>query len=240
MSRGAGAARRPRVLVVDNYDSFTWNLVGPLRAWGCEVLVVRNDVAPVDDLLAWGPDRVLLSPGPNRPEEAGVCVDLVQAAAARALPLLGVCLGHQALAVAFGGAVVRARRPRHGLPSPVAHDGRGLLRGLPSPFAAGRYHSLVVRRRGLPRSLEETARALDDGALMGLRHRRLPLEGVQFHPESHLSPHGLALLARFAGVGPSDARGLVLSDRPQGGRPAPDRARSGGQGWSLARARRRA
>ena len=147
-------------------------------------MVVRNDAVTVDEALALRPDRIVLSPGPNRPEEAGVCVDLVRAAAARGLPLVGVCLGHQAIGVAFGAPCVRARRPRHGQTSPVRHDGLGLLRGVPSPFAAARYHSLVVSRR-LPAALVATAWA-DDGTLLGVRHRTLPIEGVQLHPQSYL------------------------------------------------------
>jgi len=192
-----------RVLVVDNYDSFTFNLVSPLRAWGAEVVVVRNDAVTVDEALALRPARIVLSPGPNRPEEAGVCVDLVRAAAARGLPLVGVCLGHQAIGVAFGAPCVRARRPRHGQTSPVRHDGLGLLRGVPSPFAAARYHSLVVSRC-LPAALVATAWA-DDGTLMGVRHRTLPIEGVQFHPESYLSGKaGLRILKNILRLRPAE------------------------------------
>ncbi len=185
-----------RVLVVDNYDSFTMNLVQPLRAWGCEVLVRRNDEVDVAGALALAPERIVLSPGPNRPEQSGVCCALIPAAGAAGVPLLGVCLGLQALAVAFGGRVVRARRPLHGRATPIRHDGTGVLRGLPSPLLAARYHSLVVSRRRLPRDLVPTAWS-EEGELMGLRHRTLPLEGVQFHPESYLTAEGDALLRNF-------------------------------------------
>ncbi len=184
------------LLVVDNYDSFTHNLVQPLLAWGLDVRVVRNDALTVDEALALRPSRVLLSPGPNRPEDAGVCVALVRAAAARGLPLLGVCLGHQAIGVAFGARCVRARRPLHGRTSQVAHDDDGVFRGLPSPLVAARYHSLCVSARRLPAALVATAWA-DDGTLMGLRHRTAPIEGVQFHPESFMTPEGERLLRNF-------------------------------------------
>lgn len=184
-----------RLLVVDNYDSFTMNLVQPLRAWGHEVVVRRNDALGVAEALALEPARVVLSPGPNRPEQAGVCVELVRAAAAIDLPVLGVCLGHQCLAAAWGGEVVEADRPLHGRATEVTHDGRGVFRGLPSPFPAARYHSLVVDPATLPAELEPTA--WGDGMLMGLRHRELPLEGVQFHPESYLTPLGERVLRNF-------------------------------------------
>jgi anthranilate synthase component II len=191
-------ARRPAgpLLVIDNYDSFTWNLVQPLLARGAEVVVARNDALTVADALALRPARVLLSPGPNRPEAAGICVELVRAAVERGLPLLGVCLGHQAIGVALGGRCVRARRPLHGRASRVTHDGAGVLRGVASPFAAARYHSLAVARR-LPPDLLATAWA-DDGTLMGVRHRSAPVEGVQFHPESYLSGRaGQRILENF-------------------------------------------
>jgi anthranilate synthase component 2 len=184
-----------RVLVLDNYDSFAWNLVQALAALGAHVEVRRNDAVGVDEALALAGDAVVLSPGPCTPAQAGVSVELVRAAAARRVPLLGVCLGHQAIGVAFGGRVVRARRPVHGKASLVHHDGRGACAGLPDPLVAARYHSLVVAEP-LPPGLVETARA-DDGELMGLRHAALPIEGVQFHPESYLTPQGPALLANF-------------------------------------------
>jgi len=186
-----------RVLLIDNYDSFTHNLVQPLIAWGHEVLVHRNDALSAAEALALEPERVLLSPGPNRPEQAGICLELIAAAAERRLPLLGVCLGHQAIAHHFGGRVVEAQRPLHGRATPIRHDGLGVLAGLESPFPAARYHSLSVATP-LPPGLVETAWA-DDGELMGLRHEELPLEGVQFHPESYLTPLGDALLRNFVG-----------------------------------------
>jgi anthranilate synthase/aminodeoxychorismate synthase-like glutamine amidotransferase len=184
-----------RLLVIDNYDSFTMNLVQPLLAWGHSVEVHRNDALSVAQALATRPERVILSPGPRRPEEAGICVELIAAAAEQRIPLLGVCLGHQAIAVAFGGEVAESRHPLHGRATPIRHDGRGVLSGLPNPFSAARYHSLAVRPE-LPECLVPTAWA-EDGELMGLRHRDLPLEGVQFHPESYLTPVGDALLANF-------------------------------------------
>jgi anthranilate synthase component 2 len=184
-----------RVLLVDNYDSFAWNLVQALAALGADVVVRRNDALSVADALALAPDAVVISPGPCTPAEAGVSVALVRAAADRRLPLLGVCLGHQAIGAAFGGRVVRAARPVHGKTSEVLHDGRGVLRGLPSPLVAMRYHSLVVDEP-LPAELVATARTASD-ELMGLRHAALPIEGVQFHPESFMTPDGPSLLANF-------------------------------------------
>jgi anthranilate synthase component 2 len=184
-----------RVLVIDNYDSFVWNLVQALAALGADVVVRRNDAVTTDAALALSPGAIVISPGPCTPREAGVSVDLVRAAAARRLPLLGVCLGHQAIGAAFGGRVVRGTRPLHGNTSVIRHDGAGVLLGIASPFVAMRYHSLVVAEP-LPDELVATARA-DDGELMGLRHRSLPVEGVQFHPESYLTPAGPALLANF-------------------------------------------
>jgi anthranilate synthase component 2 len=186
-----------RVLLIDNYDSFAFNLVQALAALRAEVVVRRNDALSVEEALALAPDAVVVSPGPCTPKEAGISVDLVRAAAARRLPLLGVCLGHQAIGAAFGGRIVRAPRPVHGKTSVVSHDGRGVLAGLPNPFTAMRYHSLVVEEP-LPAELQETARAAT-GELMGLRHRALPIEGVQFHPESYLTADGPALLANFLG-----------------------------------------
>jgi len=184
-----------RVLLVDNYDSFAWNLVQALAALGADVTVRRNDALSVADAIALAPDAVVVSPGPCTPAEAGISVDLVRAAAERRVPLLGVCLGHQAIGAAFGGRVVRGARPVHGKTSDVTHDGRGVLRGLPSPFSAMRYHSLVVDEP-LPEGLVATART-SKGELMGVRHATLPIEGVQFHPESFMTPHGPALLANF-------------------------------------------
>jgi anthranilate synthase component 2 len=190
-----------RVLLVDNYDSFAWNLVQALAALGADVVVRRNDAVSVAEALALAPDAVVISPGPCTPAEAGISVDLVRAAAARRLPLLGVCLGHQAIGAAFDGRVVRAARPVHGKTSAIRHDGRGVLRGLPNPLVAMRYHSLVVDEPP-PAELEATARTVPaaaegEGELMGLRHARLPIEGVQFHPESFMTPNGPSLLANF-------------------------------------------
>jgi anthranilate synthase component 2 len=186
------------ILVVDNYDSFTWNLVHLIEDIGAAVRVVRNDAIGADEAPATGAAGILLSPGPGRPEEAGISPALVAAAAAAGRPLLGVCLGHQAIAVHFGGRVVRAPRPVHGKPSRIEHDGRGLFAGLPSPFEAVRYNSLTAAE-GLPDCLEVCARA-EDGTVQGLRHRALPIHGVQFHPESVGSAHGRALLANFVAL----------------------------------------
>jgi anthranilate synthase component 2 len=181
-----------RVLVIDNYDSFTWNLVQYMGELGAEVLVHRNDEIDVAGVRARAPRGVLLSPGPCTPNEAGVTLDVIRELAGE-LPLLGVCLGHQAIGQAYGGKVVFAKSVVHGKASPVEHDGRGVFAGLPSPFAAGRYHSLAVERASLPPSLAVTAWT-DDGEVMGLRHREVDVEGVQFHPESILTEHGKALL----------------------------------------------
>jgi anthranilate synthase component 2 len=181
--------------MVDNYDSFTYNLVQELAEVGDTAIdVVRNDAATVDELLARNPDAIVISPGPGVPEDAGVTMDLIRAARDR--PILGICLGHQALAAVDGGRVVRAAEPVHGKTSPVHHDGRGLFEGLPDPFEATRYHSLVVAEDALPSSLEITART-GDGTIMGLRDRDRPHFGVQFHPESYLCHHGRNLLANF-------------------------------------------
>jgi para-aminobenzoate synthetase component 2 len=184
-----------RVLVVDNYDSFVFNLVQYLAQLGAEVEVRRNDETGPDDPLLDDVDGVLLSPGPGRPEDAGCCVELVRAAAGR-LPLLGVCLGHQAIAAAYGGTIEAAPELLHGKTSLVEHAGAGVLAGLPDPFTATRYHSLVVRGADLPEQLEVTARTTG-GVVMGLRHRELAMQGVQFHPESVLSEGGHRLLANW-------------------------------------------
>jgi anthranilate synthase/aminodeoxychorismate synthase-like glutamine amidotransferase len=181
-----------RLLVVDNYDSFTYNLVQYLGELGAEIEVVRNDHAAVDDLLLRGYDRVVVSPGPCTPAEAGMSVEVVRRFPEAGIPTLGVCLGHQSLAQAFGGRVVQGE-PVHGKTAEVEHDGRTIFTGLESPLTVGRYHSLVVE--DLPDCLEESARG--GGVLMGLRHRELPAEGVQFHPESVLTPAGKQLLANF-------------------------------------------
>jgi len=189
------------VVVLDNYDSFTFNLVHYLAELGCEVEVLRNDALSTAALLAKRPSHLVVSPGPCTPDDAGISLELVAAAAATGVPLLGVCLGHQAIGQAFGGRVVHARKVMHGKTSPIHHGGEGLFDDLPSPFDATRYHSLVVERASLPACLVETAWTLgDDGArdeIMGLRHRELPVVGVQFHPESILTQHGHALLRSF-------------------------------------------
>jgi anthranilate synthase component 2 len=181
---------------VDNYDSFTENLAHLLADLGAVVFVARNDDRPVEAVLGARPAGVVVSPGPCTPSEAGISVDLVRACGEvrPPIPVLGVCLGHQAIGVAYGARVARAREPVHGRATPIRHARRGLLRGLPSPFPAARYHSLVVSR--LPPALEATARS-ERGEVMGLAHRDLPVEGVQFHPESYLTPHGRRLLAAF-------------------------------------------
>ena len=184
-----------RVLVIDNYDSFVYNLVQYLGELGAEPIVHRNDAISVDDALAIDADAILLSPGPGRPEDAGILLDLVAATAGRC-PLLGVCLGHQAIGQAFGAEVVPAPVLMHGKTSFVHHGGAGVLAGLPDPFEATRYHSLVVGRDRLPDDLEITAES-EDGTIMALRHRRLPVEGVQFHPESILTVGGHDLLRNF-------------------------------------------
>jgi anthranilate synthase/aminodeoxychorismate synthase-like glutamine amidotransferase len=186
-----------RVLVVDNYDSFTFNLVQYLLELGAVVDVVRNDAAPADALLAGAPTHVVLSPGPGRPTDSGVCQELCRTLARTgAVPLLGVCLGHQTLCEVLGAAVVGADRIMHGKTSPIVHDGTGVFAGLPSPFVATRYHSLVVREETLPAELVAVAHT-PEGELMGVRHREHPLFGVQFHPESILSEHGHDLLRTF-------------------------------------------
>jgi anthranilate synthase component 2 len=185
----------PRLLLIDNYDSFTFNLVQYLGELGADVAVFRNDQIDVDGIRARRPDGIVLSPGPCTPNEAGVTVPAIKALAGE-VPLLGVCLGHQAIGQAFGGKVVRNGRIVHGKASPVRHRGTGLYAGLPSPFAAGRYHSLVVERESLPRALAVTAWT-DEGEIMGLRHRTLDVEGVQFHPESILTDGGKTLLGNW-------------------------------------------
>ena len=183
------------VLVVDNYDSFTFNLVQALACLGAEVTVRRNDEVTVENAFTLGATHLVVSPGPGRPEDAGVSVPLISGAAQR-IPVLGVCLGHQALAAAFGGTVGSAGSLMHGKASPVYHDGRGLFEGLPNPFSAGRYHSLAVQEETLPEDFRISAYT-SDGEIMGIRHRDLPLEGVQFHPESILTPEGERLLRNF-------------------------------------------
>lgn len=184
------------ILVIDNYDSFTFNLVHYLLELGAETHIVRNDALTVAEAMALQPQAVLLSPGPCTPNEAGICLDLIAASADARLPLFGVCLGHQSLGQAFGGTVLRAPQVMHGKTSPMTHDGTGVFAGLPSPFNATRYHSLIVREDDLPECLVVNARS-PDGLIMGMRHRELPLHGVQFHPESIATEHGHALIANF-------------------------------------------
>ncbi len=207
----------PRLLLVDNYDSFTFNLVQYLGELGADVEVFRNDAIDVAGIRERAPDALVLSPGPCTPAEAGVTLEAVSALAGT-LPILGVCLGHQAIGQAFGGRVVRNARIVHGKSSPVRHRGAGIYAGLPSPFAAGRYHSLVVERATLPRVLAVTCWT-DEGEIMGLRHRRLDVEGVQFHPESILTVEGKRLLGNWlarirAGGGTAAARPRRRASRP--------------------------
>jgi anthranilate synthase component 2 len=183
------------LLLIDNYDSFTYNLVQYLGELGADVHVHRNDAIGIEQIAAWEPSAIVISPGPCTPNEAGISVPLIQRFAGR-IPILGVCLGHQAIGQAFGGKIVRAERVMHGKVSPVTHDGRGVFAELPSPFTATRYHSLAIERTTMPACLAITATA-DDGEVMGVRHREWPVEGVQFHPEAILTEHGHALLRNF-------------------------------------------
>ena len=184
-----------KVLVIDSYDSFVYNLVQYLGELGAEPVVVRNDQLTVDEALALTPDGVLLSPGPGRPEDAGIICAAIPAFGAAGIPLLGVCLGHQAIGHVYGGSVVRAPSLMHGKTSPIEHEGKGVFAGLPNPLTATRYHSLVIDPATMPDCLEVTARC--DGIVMGVRHRTLPIEGVQFHPESILTGAGHELLRNF-------------------------------------------
>jgi anthranilate synthase component II len=184
------------LLLIDNYDSFTWNLVHYFGELGADVRVFRNDALNVQDAMALNAEGIVLSPGPCDPDRAGICLPLIAAAAETRTPLLGVCLGHQAIGQAFGGHVVRCHEIVHGKMGKINHQGQGVFKGLPSPFAATRYHSLVVDRATLPDALEITA-DLDDGTIMGLRHKTLPIEGVQFHPESIASEHGHQMIRNF-------------------------------------------
>ncbi len=185
----------PRVTLVDNYDSFTWNLFHEFGALGADVTVLRNDDATSDEILAAQPDAIVLSPGPGTPRKSGICLDLLHRAGGRT-PVLGVCLGHQAIGEAYGGEVVRARLPMHGKVSTVAHEGRAVFRGINGPFKATRYHSLIVDEATLPADLEVTARS-EDGTIMGLSHRTHPVHGLQFHPESIASENGRVILKNF-------------------------------------------
>jgi anthranilate synthase component 2 len=184
------------ILVIDNYDSFTYNLVQYLGELGADVRVMRNDAVSVHDVAKEQPAQIVISPGPGRPEDAGVTMDVIRALGERT-PILGVCLGHQAIGAVFGGAVVRAGVPMHGKTSTIEHDGRGVFSGIPGPFQASRYHSLVVDESTLPRELEVSARTREDSHIMGLRHRSWPVHGVQFHPESILTGEGRTILRNF-------------------------------------------
>ena len=183
------------LLLIDNYDSFTYNLAQYLGELGAAVQVIRNDAIDVAGIAVLAPQRIVISPGPCTPDQAGVSLAAIREFAGK-IPLLGVCLGHQAIGQAFGGKVVRAKALMHGKTSPVRHDGKGVFGGLPVPFDAGRYHSLAIAREGFPECLEISAQT-EDGEIMGVRHRTLPVEGVQFHPESVLTEHGHALLKNF-------------------------------------------
>jgi len=191
----AGAFNNVRMLLIDNYDSFTYNLVQAFAAQGADVMVYRNDAITANEALALEPTHLVISPGPGRPEDAGVSLDMI-AAFAGSIPVLGVCLGHQSLVQHFGGEIVRAERLMHGKTSMAKHDGKTIFEGLPQPFEVGRYHSLCAENESLPDVLELTAET-DRGEIMGVRHKTLPLEGVQFHPESVLTPEGERLMANF-------------------------------------------
>jgi anthranilate synthase/aminodeoxychorismate synthase-like glutamine amidotransferase len=184
------------VFVLDNYDSFTYNLVQYLGELGADVTVRRNDEVTVDEIVEMQPERIVLSPGPGRPEDAGIMMDLIRRVGEKT-PVFGVCLGHQAIGAVFGGKVVRAAAPMHGKTSTIEHNSRGVFSGLTAPFDASRYHSLVVAEDGLPDALEVTARTHGDGVIMGLRHRTWPVHGVQFHPESILTSEGRRILRNF-------------------------------------------
>jgi len=219
------------IVLIDNYDSFTFNLVHFLGELGAPVRVHRNDKITSSAVIAADPDAIVLSPGPCTPKDAGICLDLIAAAAAANIPVLGVCLGHQAIGEAFGGKVVRAPTPVHGKLSEIRHRGTGIFRGINAPFAATRYHSLVVERESLPETLAVTAETAD-GLIMGLAHKRLPVHGVQFHPESIASEHGHLMLQNFldiaAAANASSGRGAAApppSPRTPMPRAAADRAR---------------
>jgi anthranilate synthase/aminodeoxychorismate synthase-like glutamine amidotransferase len=186
------------ILIIDNYDSFTYNLVQYLGELGAEIQVVRNDQTTIGAIEKQAPERIVISPGPKTPSEAGICLDVISAFAGR-IPILGVCLGHQAIGQAFGGHVIRAPQLMHGKTSEIQHDGKTIFAGLPNPFPATRYHSLIVERDTLPACLEISATTAD-GLIMGLRHRKMKVEGVQFHPESILTDAGKQLLGNFLRV----------------------------------------
>lgn len=186
----------PTITLIDNYDSFTYNLVQYLGDLGVACKIYRNDKISVDAVMAENPAGILISPGPSDPDHAGICLDLIKAAGETSTPLLGVCLGHQAIGQVFGGKVIRAPQPLHGKLTPITHTGTGLFEGIPSPYTVTRYHSLIVERACLPDCLEITAES-DDNLIMGLAHKTLPIHGVQYHPESIATEHGHALLKNF-------------------------------------------
>jgi anthranilate synthase/aminodeoxychorismate synthase-like glutamine amidotransferase len=186
---------RPKILLIDNYDSFTYNLVQAFLVLGAEVDVQRNDAITVEEALGQGHTHLVISPGPGTPQDAGVSMRMIEAFAGR-IPIFGVCLGHQSLVAVFGGRVVRASRLMHGKVSPVRHDGKGVFSGMAQDFQAGRYHSLIAESESMPAVLDVTARTAE-GEIMGVRHRSLPIEGVQFHPESVLTPEGPVLMGNF-------------------------------------------
>ena len=187
------------VFVLDNYDSFTYNLVQYMGELGAEMVIRRNDELTPAEVEALGPERIVISPGPCTPQDAGISIELIKhfAKAKRRVPILGVCLGHQAIGAAFGGNVVRAAKLMHGKTSEVTHDGRTIFAGIPSGMTCTRYHSLIVSEKGLPKELEISARTADGETIMALRHRELPIEGVQFHPESVLTVHGKQIIQNF-------------------------------------------
>jgi anthranilate synthase/aminodeoxychorismate synthase-like glutamine amidotransferase len=184
------------ILMIDNYDSFTYNLVQYLGVLGSEVEVHRNDKITLDEIESMKPERIVISPGPGTPQSAGITISMVERFHSKEVPILGVCLGHQAIGAAFGGRVLHAARIMHGKTSEISHDGRGVFRDLPDPITATRYHSLAVERKSLPSCLEVSAEA-EDGEIMGLRHREYPVEGIQFHPESILTKEGMNILRNF-------------------------------------------
>jgi anthranilate synthase/aminodeoxychorismate synthase-like glutamine amidotransferase len=188
------------ILVIDNFDSFTYNLVQYLGELGTRPIVRRNNQITLDEIAALAPAQIVISPGPGRPEQAGITLDVIRRFGA-SIPLLGVCLGHQAIGMAFGGSVVRAAAPMHGKTSTIRHDGKGVFAGIASPFTVARYHSLVVERQDLPDVLEISAQTEDDGTVMAVRHRQYPVHGVQFHPESIMTREGTHLLRNFLSLG---------------------------------------
>lgn len=184
-----------KILVIDNYDSFTFNLVQQLGKFGCKVIVKRNDAVSLTEIIKIRPDKILISPGPKRPEDAAISLDIIKELGATT-PILGVCLGHQAIAISFGGKVIKAQRPMHGITSKVIHNGKSIFNGIPNNFSAMRYHSLVVENDSVPNILEITART-DDGIIMGLRHKIYPIQGIQFHPESILTEYGDKIISNW-------------------------------------------